>query len=195
MMPVALYARVSTTDRGQDVEVQLRQLRAWAAQRGVPSVEFIDDGVSGSMRSRPALDKMMAECRRGRVSAVIIAAFDRLGRSSAHLAQMAEELRSLGVQLVSLREAVDTATPMGAAMFTISGAFAQLERDVIRDRVRHGLDAARARGVRLGRPQVEFDLDAARRLLASGLSPRRVSAALGVSRTTLRRRLAAKGEE
>lgn len=192
--PAALYARVSTSDKGQDVEVQLRQLRAWALQRGVPFAEFVDDGVSGSLTSRPALDAMLAECRRGRVSTVVVAAFDRLGRSSAHLAQLAEELRALGVQLVSLREAVDTATPMGAAMFSIAGAFAQLERDVIRDRVRHGLDRARERGVRLGRPPVEFDVAAAKALLASGYSVLRAARALGVSRTTLRRRLAERPE-
>jgi len=149
-MKVALYARVST--EGQDPEVQLAALRSHAAQRGWEIVEeFIDRGYSGAKERRPALDRMMEAAWVGKFEAAVVWRFDRFARSVKHLIEALENFRSLKIHFISLQEQFDTSTPIGHAMFTIIGAMAQLERDIIRERVKAGLDRARAKGVRLGR--------------------------------------------
>jgi DNA invertase Pin-like site-specific DNA recombinase len=92
----------------------------------------------------------MAESRRRAFDAVVVFRFDRFARSVSHLARALDEFRALGIEFVSLHEAVDTSTPMGRAMFHIAGAFAELEREIIRERVKAGLQNARRRGKRLG---------------------------------------------
>ncbi len=144
-MKVALYARVST--QGQDPEVQLVALRAHAAQRGWQVVEeFVDRGISGAKERRPALDRLMKAAWAGHVQVVLVWRFDRFARSVKHLVAALETFRSLHVGFVSLQEQLDTSTPIGQAMFTIIGAMAQLERDIIRERVKAGLERAKARG-------------------------------------------------
>ncbi len=187
-MRVALYARVST--EGQDPEVQLMALRAHATQRGWQVVEeFVDRGVSGAKERRPALDRLMKRAWAGHVQVVLVWRFDRLARSVKHLVAALETFRSLHVEFVSLQEQLDTATPIGQAMFTIIGAMAQLERDIIRERVKAGLERAKARGIRLGRPRVPV---AAAELLAlrdQGLSVGAMARQLRCSRSTVRRYL------
>ena len=106
----ALYARVSTTGHGQDVGLQVDELRQAAAQRGwAIAGDYIDDGVSGSQASRPALDRMMADAQAGKFDVVAVWKLDRLARSVIHLLAMTESMREWGVGLVSLRDAhVDT---------------------------------------------------------------------------------------
>ena len=147
-MKIALYARVSTD--GQDPEVQLQALRAHAANRGWTIVEeFVDHGYSGAKEQRPALDRMIKAAWTGTFQAVLVWRFDRFARSVKHLITALEQFRSLNINFISLQEQFDTSTPIGHAMFTIIGAMAQLERDIIRERVKAGLDRARTRGVRL----------------------------------------------
>ncbi len=130
-MKVALYARVST--EGQDPEVQLVALRAHAAQRAWQVVEeFVDRGVSGATERRPALDRLMKAAWAGHFQVVLVWRFDRFARSVKHLVAALETFRSLKVDFISLQEQFDTSTPIGQAMFTIIGAMAQLERDIIR---------------------------------------------------------------
>ena len=143
-MTVALYARVST--EGQDPEVQLVALRAHAAQRGWQVVEFVDRGVSGTKKRRPALDRLMKATWAGEFQIVLVWRFDRFARSVKHLVAALETFRSLHIGFVSLQEQLDTSTPIGQAMFTIIGAMAQLERDIIRERVKAGLERAKAVG-------------------------------------------------
>jgi DNA invertase Pin-like site-specific DNA recombinase len=185
----ALYARVSTTGHGQDVGLQLDELRQVAAQRGWVATEFIDAGVSGSTDSRPALDRMMAEARAGRLDVVAVWRFDRFARDTRHLLTAMEEFRALGVSFVSLREQIDTSTPMGKAMFTIVSAIGELERDLVRERVVAGVRRAQASGKHCGRPKAELDLRPAIALLREGRGLKEVAAILNVSRATLRRRL------
>jgi DNA invertase Pin-like site-specific DNA recombinase len=185
----ALYARVSTTGHGQDTGLQLDELRQVAAQRGWTVSEFVDEGVSGSKDRRPALDRLMADARAGRVDVVAVWRFDRFARNTAHLLTAMEEFRALGVHFVSLREQVDTSTPMGKAMFTIISAISELERDLIRERVVAGVRRAQAAGKHCGRPRVGMDLRPAIALLREGRGLKEVSAILKVSRATLRRRL------
>jgi len=187
---VALYARVSTSNKGQDVGLQLDELRQVAGQRGwVVHAEYVDEGISGSKDSRPELDRMMAAARAGKLDLVAVWKFDRFARSTSHLVTALDEFRVLGVAFVSLREQVDTSTPMGKAMFTIIAAISELERDLIRERVIAGVRRAQAMGKHCGRPRREIDLRAAKVLLAQNLSVRQVADMLELPRSTLQRRL------
>jgi DNA invertase Pin-like site-specific DNA recombinase len=190
----ALYARVSTSNHGQDTGLQVGELRRVAEQRGWTVTEYVDDGVSGARDSRPALDRLMQDARTGRLDVVAVFRFDRFARSSRHLLAALEEFRVLGVSFVSLREQVDTTTPMGKAVFTIIAAVSELERDIIKERVRAGVDRAKANGKHCGRPVVEMDLRPAVALLDQGRGLKDVSNILGLSRSTLRRRLQEAGE-
>lgn len=187
-MRVALYARVSTS--GQDPEVQLAALRTHAAQRGWEiAAEFVDRGVSGTKDRRPALDRLMQAAWTGQFQAVLVWRFDRFARSVKHLVAALETFRSLRVEFVSLQEQLDTATPLGQAMFTIIGAMAQLERDIIRERVKAGLERAKARGIRLGRPRVPVVTEDLVALHDQGLSVGEMARRLRCSRSTVRRYL------
>ncbi len=191
----ALYARVSTVGHGQDVELQLEELRQAATQRGwVVIEEFVDDGVSGAKASRPALDRMMEAARLGRVDLVAVWRLDRLGRSLANLLSTLDELGHHGVGFVSLRDAgVDTTSPTGRLLLQLMGAFAEFERGLIQERVKAGVQRARQRGVKFGRGRVDVDLKPALVMLQGGLGLKATAAALKVSTTTLRRRLQAEG--
>jgi DNA invertase Pin-like site-specific DNA recombinase len=148
----ALYCRVSTT-AGQSVEMQLRDLRQLAQQRGFEIVnEFCDEGVSGSCDSRPQLDRMLADAQRGKFQAILIWRLDRLGRSLQHLVRLFENFRAWNVALISFGEGLDFSTSMGKLFYQLSGAFAEFERDCIRDRVRAGMRNARAKGRHIPSP-------------------------------------------
>ena len=187
-----LYARVSTTGHGQDTGLQLEELRRVAEARGWVVVhEFVDEGVSGAKQRRPALDALMKAARAGEVDVVAVWRFDRFARSVNHLLKALDEFRTLGVEFLSLRENIETTTPMGRAMFTLCAVISELEREIIRERVQAGIDRARRQGKQLGRPQRKLDLRAAKLLLEEGHSVRQVADVLGLPRTTLRRHLAA----
>jgi len=191
-MNVALYARVSTD--GQDPEGQLLALRSHVANRGWHIVEeFADQGFSGTKERRPALDRLMRAAWTGRFQAVLVWRFDRFARSVKHLVGALETFRTLNIQFISLQEQFDTSTPIGQAMFTIIAAMAQLERDIIRERVCAGLERAKAQGKRLGRPAVTVDLRALGALRQEGLSLGAMARQLRCSRSTLRRRLRSLG--
>lgn len=187
-MKACLYARVSTP--GQDPEVQLSALRTHATQRGWQVVEeYIDRGVSGAKERRPALDRLRKAAWAGHFQVVLVWRFDRFARSVKHLVGALETFRSLNVGFVSLEEQLDTSSPIGQAMFTIIGAMAQLERDIIRERVLVGLERARMRGVRLGRPVAEVTAEQVAQLRRDGLSLGSIGRRLHCSRATVRRRL------
>ena len=186
----ALYARVSTHN-GQDVGLQLDELRQIADQKGWSVVgEFVDEGISGGQQTRPALDEMLAVVRSGQVDVVAVWRFDRFARSTQHLLSALEEFRSLGVDFISLREAVQTSGSMGKMVFTFIAAVAEFERDLIQERVRAGVARAKAQGKHCGRPRRDIDLELARMLRAQGHGYRRVAAMLGVPKSTLVRHLA-----
>ena len=192
MKRVALYARVSTGD--QSCEAQLRDLREYVKARGWTGVrEFTDTGFSGAKEKRPALDKLMAEVKAKRIDVVIVAAFDRFGRSVRHLVETLEVFRHLGVEFVSLREQIDTGSPLGQAVFTIIAAIAQLERSLIAEWVRAGLRRARAEGKRLGRPPLQVNRHDVERVAAQGLSVRQAAKLLGVSASSYLRLVRGRG--
>jgi len=180
MKRVALYSRVSTTD--QTCDNQLNDLREYCRARGWTDVrEFIDTGISGTKERRPALDKMMAEVKARRVDVVVVAAFDRFGRSVRHLVEALDLFRHLGCEFISLREQVDTGSALGQAIFTIIAAIAQLERSLIVERVKAGLRRARAEGRRLGRPRLRIDVRQLEQIVERKLSVREGAKQLGVS--------------
>ena len=134
---VALYARVSTVNHGQDPEVQLGELREFCRRRGFTVVhEYVDKGISGSRERRPSLDKLMTACRKRFVDAVVVYRYDRFARSLRQLVNALEEFRSLGIDFISIHEGVDTSTPNGRLVFGIFASIAEFERELIRDRVR-----------------------------------------------------------
>ena len=187
-MRIAIYARVSTKD--QSCELQLRDLRAYCAARGFSELrEYIDIGESGAKDSRPQLNELMAAARKRQFDTVIVWRFDRFARSTKHLLLALEEFRSLGIQFMSYQENIDTSSPLGQALFTIVAAVAQLERDLIRERVSAGIRVARQNGKRLGRPRVTVSIDEILRLRAEGHSSRKIAAALGIGEGTVRDRL------
>jgi DNA invertase Pin-like site-specific DNA recombinase len=184
-MNVAIYARVSTSNTSQSPEMQIRDLRAYCSRRELKiSREYVDKGFSGMKESRPQLDKLMGDVHQRRFDAVVVWKFDRFARSVSHLLRALETFRALGVEFISLSEAVDTTTPAGRLVFTILGAVAELERSLICERVRAGLRNARAKGKTLGRPRKLANCNEINRLRAQGASWRAVGTALGVSAAT-----------
>jgi DNA invertase Pin-like site-specific DNA recombinase len=157
-MRVAIYARVSTANNGQDPTMQTRELREYAERRGwTIAGEYVDVGISGTKEKRPELDRLMTDAHRRRFDAVVVWKFDRFARSVSHLLRALETFRTQGIEFVSFSEQLDTSTPAGRMVFTILGAVAELERSLIVERVRAGLRNARAKGRRLGRPKVSID--------------------------------------
>ena len=185
----ALYARVSTQRNGQDPEMQLRELREYAARRGWTISAEYGEHISSAKERRPELEKLLAECRKRRFDAVVVYRYDRFARSLRQLVNALDEFRALGIDFVSLHEGVDTSTPNGRLVFGIFASIAEFERELIRDRVRSGLALARAKGRRLGRPRASAIVDQTkvRQLRVAGASWRSISKQLGVSLRTLHR--------
>jgi len=180
-MRAALYARVSTTNHGQDVNMQLRELREYCQRRGFEIAGEYTDNASGAKDSRPELNRLMADVHQRKCDAVLVWKLDRFGRSLRHLVNSLADLESLGVSFVSLRDNLDLGTPSGRLMFQIIGAMAEFERALIQERVKAGLRNARAKGRKLGRPRVVVDATRVTRLRASGLSWPKIARELGVS--------------
>src|SRR6201997_1808233 len=180
-MRAAIYARVSTSNNGQDPSVQTREIREYCERRGWQIVgEYVDAGISGAKDSRPELNKLMAEAHRRRFDAVVVWKFDRFARSVSHLLRALENFNALGVGFVSLSEQIDTSTPTGKMVFTVLGAVAELERSLIAERVRAGLRNARPKGTRLGRPRITGEAARLASLSARGLSLRAIASELGI---------------
>jgi DNA invertase Pin-like site-specific DNA recombinase len=178
----AIYARVSTLNGNQDPSMQTRELKEYCERRGWQIFDcYVDNGVSGKKDSRPQLNRMMQDAHERRFDVVVVWRFDRFARSVSHLLRALETFNSLGVQFVSLSEAVDTSTPMGKMDFTVLGAVAELERNLIVERVRAGLRHARANGKRLGRPKKSVDATEVRTRRAAGESWRTIARKMDVS--------------
>ncbi len=171
----ALYCRVSTGNQSTGLEAQVRALRDYCTRNNVTDyVIYEDENQSGVKQSRPALDRMMNDVRGGAISKVIVYSFSRYARSVTHLLRALEEFKKVNVGFVSITESIDTNTPLGSAVFTILGAVAQLERDLIAERVRNGLANAKAKGIRIGRLKTR-DSDLIRKLRASGMTYRQIA--------------------
>lgn len=194
-MRVAIYARVSTpatkkkadsNDPQQNPETQLRPLRDAARVRGWEITGEYMDRISGSKDTRPQLDQLTKDANMGKFDVVMVWKLDRWGRSLRHLINSIEELHARGVAFVSLSDNLDFTTPAGRLMFQIMGAFAEFERELIRDRVKAGMARATAQGKDCGRRKKVFRRDQALELRAAGKSLREIAAELGVSHGTIR---------
>lgn len=162
--------------------MQTRELREYCERRGLEIVgEYVDTGISGAKERRPQLDRLLSDCRRRRLDAVLVYRYDRFARSLRHLVNALEEFRALGIDFISLHEGVDTSTPNGRLVFGIFASIAEFERELIRDRVKSGIAAARSKGKKLGRPRVVVDATQIARLRASGASWPSIARQLGVS--------------
>ena len=179
-MRIAIYTRVSTERQSHDS--QLAELHDYCRRRGWTNVTEYRDVISGARFTRQGLDRLMADVRR-RLDVVVCSKLDRLGRSLPHLAQLVAELTAHGVALVCTSQGIDTSNdnPAGRLQLGVLMAVAEFEREIIRERVNAGLRAAKARGVRLGRPATnDVHSEAVRRLLAEGKGIRAIARALGV---------------
>ena len=190
-MKVGIYVRVSTADKGQDPEMQLRPLREYASVRGWDFLEYVDLGESGVKDRRPGLDRLMDDAQKRRLDGILVWKLDRLGRSLKHLLTKFEEFHALGIRFISYTENLDFATPAGRAMASLIGVFAEFERDLIRERVRAGLENARRKGKRPGRRPF-FDiasLGTLGRLRDRGMSVRAIAREMKVSKSLVHKSL------
>lgn len=178
----AIYARVSTVNAGQNPAVQTRELEEYCQRRAWKIQDiYVDNGVSGKKDSRPQLNRMMQAAHERRFDVVVVWRFDRFARSVFHLLRALETFNSLGIQFVSLSEQVDTSTPTGKMVFTVLGAVAELERNLIVERVRAGLRHARSKGKRLGRPRKHVERSTILSMRSAGQSWRHIARQLGLS--------------
>lgn len=180
---VCIYARVSTDK--QTTENQLNELRAVAVRMGYTVVqEYVENGISGakSRTDRPFLDAMLKDAVRGRFDMVMCWSIDRLGRSLQNLVEILNELQQIKVDLYFLQQGMDTSTSSGRMMFSIFGALAEYERNLIRERVMAGLQTAKSRGVKLGRPTRMNDgmRNAVKLLREKGMGIKQISKQLGI---------------
>ena len=185
---VALYARVSTQD--QNCEMQVRELREYAARRGWQvCAEYADNGWSGAKTSRPELDRLMRDAALRRFDGVLVWKLDRFGRSVRHCLDGIEALRASGVRFLAVSQSIDTdeSNPTARLLLHILASVAEFERELIRERVRAGIKSARHKGKQLGRRRVVFDRSKAVEMHAAGATVREIARALQVGNGTIQR--------
>ena len=190
-----LYGRTSTPE--QHLESQFIQLRDIAAQRGLELTGVNSDfGVSGSKARRPGIDSLLQDVRRGKFSVILVAAFDRLARSTRNFLELVDELDSLGIELISAREAVDTSTPTGRMFVTLLGSIAELEKSFIRERIKAGMRRRKLDGLPCGRQPLDVDHAALVHDRLAGMSLTQVARKYSLSRASVVRfvRLAKQSE-
>jgi DNA invertase Pin-like site-specific DNA recombinase len=185
MKTAALYMRVSSVD--QHPETQLYDLRALAQQRGFQIVAEYTDKISGTKARRPGLGDLLQDARRGRFQVVLVWASDRIARSVRHFLEVLDELNHLGIEFVSFRENLDTSGPLGRAVVIIIGAIAELERNLIIERVRAGMRRARLEGRHIGRRPLDIDRAAVLQERADGQSLSQIAKSFQISRATVSR--------
>lgn len=187
---VAAYIRVSTSDQKTGLEAQARALKEHCERNRIAEYElFADENVSGATVSRPSLDRMMEAVRRGDISTVIVYSFSRFARSTTHLLTALEEMKRHGTEFISITERIETNSPIGKAFFTIIAAIAQLERELIVERVRCGLKNAKAKGIHIGRKKTRPSA-LIRTLRRSGLSYSAIAKVTNVSEGAISAELA-----
>ncbi len=185
MKRAVFYMRVSTVD--QHPESQLHDLRQLAQQRGYDIVHEYTDRISGTKAKRPGLDELMRDARRGRFDVVLVWASDRLARSVRHFLEVLDEFNHLSIEFVSYRENLDTSGPLGRAIVVIIGAIAELERNLIVERVRAGMRRAKLEGRHIGRRPLDIDRAAVLRQRAQGQSLGQIAKTFTISRATVSR--------
>lgn len=179
-MKVAIYTRVSTKD--QKLENQKNALLEYAEKRNFDVYKVYKDIASGAKNDRIQLEQLLDDAHKKKFDVVLVWRFDRFARSTSFLIQRLEDFRQLGIDFISYQENIDTSTPTGKVMFTMISAFAEFEREIIRERVKAGLERARKEGKKLGRPEINQMLKKkVIELRKKGLSIRQISTQLNVS--------------
>jgi DNA invertase Pin-like site-specific DNA recombinase len=193
---VALYARVSTVDKGQDPELQLGPLREYATGRGWDLTEYVDVAAAGDLRRRTAWRQLLTDATRHRIDLVLVWKLDRAFRSSAHAHTTLAEWEHQGVGFASITQQFDTTSPSGRLIFAVLAAVSEMERSLIAERVKEGMRNAAAKGAKIGRPQVTDRPAFIRKwptirgqVLAGDLSRRQAAQQLKVGQATLKRLL------
>ena len=183
ILRAARYLRVSKAE--QDPALQDDETAELIAKRGWKLLDtYIDHGVSGSREKRPQLDRLLLDVRRRRVDVVLVWKADRLFRSLKAMVTTLDEWAALGVGFVSATEVFDSTTPQGKLLLHVTSAFAEFERNLIIERTKAGIAAARRRGTHVGRPRARLDHDRLRELRAEGLSVRKIATTLGIGVST-----------
>src|ERR1700687_1818895 len=181
----AIYTRISTSD--QHAETQIYDLRQLAKQRGFEIAHEYTDTISGAKSKRLGLDQLLIDARRHRFDIVLVVAFDRVARSVRHFLEVLDELNHLGIEFVSFRENIDTGGPLGRAIIVIIGAIAELERNLIIERVRAGMRRAKLEGRHIGRTPLDIDRQAVLRDRGRGMSLTDIAHAHRISRASVSR--------
>jgi DNA invertase Pin-like site-specific DNA recombinase len=179
----AIYVRVSTAEQGTDLqEVELME---YCERRGWSLIVYRDHGQSGAKADRPALNALLSDLRKRKFDVLVVWALDRLARSLKNLLSISEECRTLGVDLVSLKQAVDTTLPAGRLTFQVLGAVAEFEREMLRERVRAGMAQAKRAGKNVGTPMkrnlLASEIEKMKVLRSQGASIRHLAAEFGTS--------------
>jgi len=181
---VIIYARVSTKD--QDPDLQIRQLKQFAKDRNFKIVKTFEEKLSGAKDKRPLYQEMLDDVRKKKAAAVLVWKLDRFARSTRELLERLEEFHALGVELLSYTENIDTTTPIGKAFFQIAAVISEFERDLIRERIIAGVENAKAKGKRLGRPAIsEETVNEIKRLKEKGLSNKEIMRKTGLTKMTV----------
>jgi len=188
---IAVYLRVSTRD--QSTELQSKDIKEYVRARGWPHATMYEDsGCTGTNDRRPELQRLLRDARSRQIDVVICWKLDRLFRSLKHLVNTLQEFEELGIKFISLKDQIDLTTSAGRLMVHMLAAFGEFEASLIRERVRAGLRAAKAKGKRLGRPKTRDDLRI-HQLRCQGLSIRKIASTTGVSSASVQRSLKARG--
>ena len=183
---VALYARVSTLDKGQDPETQLVQLREYAKARNFEVITEFIDYASGTSEDRTQYKLMMAAAKKRKIDVVLVWRYDRFARSTQALVNALKEFQSLGIDFISYQENIDTTTPTGELIFHVMASLAQFESSLISQRVKAGMARAKAQGKRIARPPIAKELQAKIiELQREGLSMNKISKTLGIAYGTV----------
>jgi DNA invertase Pin-like site-specific DNA recombinase len=178
---VAIYARVSTVDRGQDPETQLLVLREYAERRNFVIVGEYVDHASGTRDDRPQFRAVLAAARKRRIDVVLVWRYDRFARSTQALVNALQEFHSLSVDFISYQENIDTTTPQGELIFTVMASLAQFERALISERVKAGMARAKAQGKPISRAPIPVGMqDRIVELYMQGVSINQISKVLEI---------------
>jgi DNA invertase Pin-like site-specific DNA recombinase len=191
-MKVFGYARVSTEEqvKSGSLSQQIEQIKKYCELHGHELLEIFTDAGISALKQRPGMEKLMERARKGECEAVVVTKLDRWGRSVKHLVTSIDELKRLGVHFISIGDNIDTSTPNGRLLFHILSAFAEFEREIIRERMQAGRERAKAQGKQLHRPRKKLPLKEIRRLYCEvGLSATAIAKLLGVSPNTVLSRL------
>lgn len=183
---VALYARVSTLDRGQDPETQLIQLREYAQRRNFEIVGEFIDFASGTSEERKHYKQMMEAAKKRKIDLVLVWRYDRFARSTQALVNALKEFKNLGIDFISYQENIDTTTPTGELIFHVMASLAQFESSLISERVKAGMQRAKAQGKNISRPKLaKSKLNRIMELKQQGLSMNQISIQAGVAYGTV----------